>query len=159
MSETRGGGHSTFFSGRGVRPGFPKCGVCELIFASDREGACELKISKLGACGLKVSKFRGLRTEKNSKFGGLRAKNWAKIKAVKAKISKFSQKGVFWTDTFCLKWDSCELQERREKGVFRAAHPHTPFLVSDLDQTSWTCFWNIIVWKKWKYGPKLFFKT
>ena len=28
----------------------------------------------------------------------------------------------------CLKWDPCELQERREKGIFRAAHPHTPFL-------------------------------
>ena len=28
---------------------------------------------------------------------------------------------------FCLKWDPCERQERREKGVFRAAHPHTPF--------------------------------
>ena len=82
MSKTPGG-HSTF-SSRGVRPGFLKCGACELIFASDREGACELKISKLGACKLKVSKF-----------GGLRTKSWAKIKAVKAKISKFSQKGVF----------------------------------------------------------------
>ena len=30
-----------------------------------------------------------------SKFGGLRAKSWAKIKAVKANISKFSEKGVF----------------------------------------------------------------
>ena len=29
---------------------------------------------------------------------------------------------------FCLKWDPCERQKRREKGVFRAAHPHTPFL-------------------------------
>ena len=29
---------------------------------------------------------------------------------------------------FCLKWDPCERQERHEKGVFRAAHPHTPFL-------------------------------
>ena len=29
---------------------------------------------------------------------------------------------------FCLKWDPCERQERREKGVFRATHPHTPFL-------------------------------
>ena len=29
---------------------------------------------------------------------------------------------------FCLKWDPCERKERREKGVFRAAHPHTPFL-------------------------------
>ena len=27
-----------------------------------------------------------------------------------------------------LKWDPCELWERREKGVFRAAHPHTPLL-------------------------------
>ena len=62
MSKTPGGGGGTrlFFSGRDVRPGFPKCGACELIFASDREGACELKISKLGACELRVSKFRGL---------------------------------------------------------------------------------------------------
>ena len=31
---------------------------------------------------------------------------------------------------FCLKWDPCKLQERREKGkgVFRSIHPHTPFL-------------------------------
>ena len=29
---------------------------------------------------------------------------------------------------FSLKWDPCERQERREKGVFRVAHPHTPFL-------------------------------
>ena len=35
----RGGGHSTFFfSGRGVRPGFPKCGACELTFASEKGG-------------------------------------------------------------------------------------------------------------------------
>ena len=33
-----GGGHSTFFSGRGVRPGFPKCGACELTFASEKGG-------------------------------------------------------------------------------------------------------------------------
>ena len=26
------------FSGRGVRPGFPKCGACELIFASEKGG-------------------------------------------------------------------------------------------------------------------------
>ena len=36
-----------FFSGRGVRPEFPKCGACELIIASEK-GACELKISKFG---------------------------------------------------------------------------------------------------------------
>ena len=30
----------------------------------------------------------------------------------------------------CLKWDPCEMQERRAKGVFRTKHPHrpTPFL-------------------------------
>ena len=27
----------------------------------------------------------------------------------------------------CLKWDPCERRERRETGVFRAAHPHTLF--------------------------------
>ena len=69
-------GHSTFFSDRGVRPGFPKCGACELTFASEKGGgACELKISK---------------------FGELLAKIWVKIEAVglQAKISKFSQKGI-----------------------------------------------------------------
>ena len=35
--ESRGEGHSTFFfSGGGVRPGFPKCGSCELIIASEK---------------------------------------------------------------------------------------------------------------------------
>ena len=48
MDNSPGGGHSTFFfSGRGVRPGFPKCEACELTFASEK-GACELKISKFG---------------------------------------------------------------------------------------------------------------
>ena len=32
------GGALNFFSGRGVRPGFSKCGVCELIFASEKGG-------------------------------------------------------------------------------------------------------------------------
>ena len=36
--EKPGGGQLNFFSGRGVRPGFPKCGACELILASEREG-------------------------------------------------------------------------------------------------------------------------
>ena len=39
-----------FFSGGGVRPGFPKCGACELTFASEMGGggACERIISKFG---------------------------------------------------------------------------------------------------------------
>ena len=33
-----GGGALNFFPGRGVRPGFPKCGACELTFASEKGG-------------------------------------------------------------------------------------------------------------------------
>ena len=33
-----GGGALNFFSGRGVRPGFPKCGACKLVFASEKGG-------------------------------------------------------------------------------------------------------------------------
>ena len=42
-----GGGTQLFFLVEGVRPRVPKCGACELIFASEK-GACELKISKFG---------------------------------------------------------------------------------------------------------------
>ena len=65
-----GGGGVTqiFFSGRGVRPEYLKCGACELIFASER--------------------------------------------------------GVLWTEMGPLR----TIQERREKGVFRAALLHAPFL-------------------------------
>ena len=65
---------------------------------------------------------------KISKFGGLRAKIWAKVEAIEAKISNdFLKRESCELPLFCLKWDLCELQERHEKGVFRAAHPHTPF--------------------------------
>ena len=33
-----GGGALNFFSGRGVWSRFPKCGACELIFASEKGG-------------------------------------------------------------------------------------------------------------------------
>ena len=42
------GGHSTFFSGRGVRLGFRKCGACELTFASEKGGLVSRKVSKFG---------------------------------------------------------------------------------------------------------------
>ena len=41
----------------------------------------------------------------------------------------FFQMRVFGTD-LSLNRGSCEQQERREKGVLRAAHLHTPFQVS-----------------------------
>ena len=58
-----------------------------------KRGACELKISRFRACELKFPNLRVCEL-KISKFGGLRAKIWAKIEAVEAKISKFSQKGA-----------------------------------------------------------------
>ena len=37
ITDSRGGALN-FFPGRGVRPGFPKCGACELTFASEKWG-------------------------------------------------------------------------------------------------------------------------
>ena len=54
------GGALNFFSGRGVRPGFSKCGACELTFASEKGGLVSEKFPNLGACELKISKFGGL---------------------------------------------------------------------------------------------------
>ena len=57
-----GGGALNFFSGKGVRPGFPKCGACELTFASKKGdlwaenfqiwGLVSWKFPNLGACEL-----------------------------------------------------------------------------------------------------------
>ena len=139
-----GRGTLNFFSGRGVRPGFLKCGACELIFASEKGGLwtehfqvwglVNWKFPNLGACELKISKF-----------WGLWAKIWVKIEAVEAKISKFSQKRC------------CELTLLHEKGplgttgeawkgVFRAAHPHTLFLGQcspDYAWQAWLSKWNL----------------
>ena len=70
------------------------------------------KFPNLGACELKISKF-----------GSLWAKRWVKIEAVEAKISKFSQKGVLWTDSFA--WNGTLASGRR--GVKRGSSgPHIP---------------------------------
>ena len=75
-----GGGALNFFLGRGVRPGFPKCGACELTFASEKGGLwaenfqiwglVSWKFPNLGACELKISKFGGLWAE-NFQIWGL----------------------------------------------------------------------------------------
>ena len=65
----RGGGQLNFFSGRGVRPGFPKCGACELTFASEK-GACERKISKFGGLWAENFQIWGLWAE-NFQIWGL----------------------------------------------------------------------------------------
>ena len=106
------GGATQLFSGRGVRLGFPKCGACELILASEK-----------GACELKIPKFGGLWTE-NFQIWALWAKVWVKIEAVEAKISKFLKRGSYELTLLTL------ANSRRgvKRGFFRAAHPHTPFL-------------------------------
>ena len=50
------GGHSTFFLGRGVRPGFLKWGGLVNWSLPLKDGACELKISKFG--GLWIENFQ-----------------------------------------------------------------------------------------------------
>ena len=90
-------GHSTFFQVGVCGPDFPKCGACELTFASEKGG---LWAENFQIWGLVCWKFPNLGAWelKISKFGGLWAKIWVKIEAVEVKISKFSQKGVLWTD-------------------------------------------------------------
>ena len=65
-----GGGGTQLFSGRGVRPGFPKGGACELTFASEKGGLVSGKFPNLGACERKISKFGGLWAE-NFQIWGL----------------------------------------------------------------------------------------
>ena len=111
-----GGGGTQLFSGRGVRPGFPKCGACKLTFASEKGGLwaenfqiwglVSWKFPNLGACELK--------------FG------W-KFRLLRLKFPNFLKRGSCELTLLFEMWP-CERQERREKGVFRATHPHTPFL-------------------------------
>ena len=118
------GGHSTFFF---------QVGVCCLDFWSVglrtdsclwKRGPVNWKFPNLGACVLIISKF-GACELKMCKFRGLWAEIWATIKAVEAKISKFSQKRVLWTGSFA--WKGTLANYRR--GVKRGSsgpHIHIP---------------------------------
>ena len=129
-------GALNFFSGRGLRPGFPKCGACELAFASEKRGLLaenfqiwglvSWKFPNLGACELKFSKFGGLWAENFQILGACELKFGLKLRLLRLKFPNFLKSG------------SCELTlllemgplraagEAWKKGVFRAAHPHTP---------------------------------
>ena len=112
----RGGGWSLNFFQVGVRSlDFWSVGLVNWSLFTER-GSFELKIPK---------------------FGGLRMTRYANIEVAvaEAKISYFFPQGgaceltILWNRTLVnyglLKWDPCELWERRQKGVFRAAHLHT----------------------------------
>ena len=93
-----GGGALNFFTGRGVRPGFLKCGAYELTFASEKGGLWAVNFQiwglvswqfpNLGACELK--------------FG------W-KLRLLRLKFPNF------------LKRESCELTLLLERGPLRTA--------------------------------------
>ena len=102
---TPGRGHSTFFQVGVCGPDFQSVGLVNWHLSLKR-GACEQKISK---------------------FGGLWAKIRVKIEAVQAKISKISQKGVLWTDSFA--WNGTLASGRRGvKGGSSGLHiPIPPF--------------------------------
>ena len=95
---TPGGGHSTFFWGRCVRPRFPKCGACELTFASEKGG---LWAENFQIWGLVSWKFPNLEACE-LKFG------W-KLRLLRLKFPNFLKRG------------SCELTLLLEMGPLWAA--------------------------------------
>ena len=86
-------------------------------------------------------KNRGLRTDNLSNFYAFLTKIEAKLELLELKLKSviFSENWWFWRQNFTfifqmrvlwmdltLDWGSCERQERHDKEVLRAAHPHTP---------------------------------
>ena len=76
------------------------------------------RFPKCGACELIIATIFNI--------GGLRGILLAKVGFVEAKISFFFLRRGSCELTVA-QWDPCELRERREEGVFRAAHPYNPF--------------------------------
>ena len=103
---------------------FFQVGVCGPDFRSVGLANWYLPL-KRGACELKISNFGGLWAE-NFQIWALVSWNLGEIWGCRGYNFQIFSKGVPVNWSFCLKWDPCELQERREKGVFRAAHP-APF--------------------------------
>ena len=92
------GGALNFFSGRDVRPGFPKCGACELTFASEKGG---LWAENFQIWGLVSWKFPNL--------GACELKFGLKLRLLRLKLPNFLKRG------------SCELTLLLEMGPLRAA--------------------------------------
>ena len=102
------GGALNFFSGRGVQPGFLKCGACELLFASEK-GACELKISKFGGLWTENFQILGLVSWKFQNLGAWELKFWWKLRLKRLKFPNFLKRG------------SCELTLLLEMGPLQTA--------------------------------------
>ena len=138
-----------FRAGGGGTQLFFQVGVCGQHFRS--VGLVNWSLPLKGVLWIK-NKFQiwGSVNWKLAKIGGFESEDFGQIGVVEPKISHlFLIRGsceltAAWNGTLVnyrllkwdralvnyrlLIWDPCELRERREKGVFRAAHPHTPFL-------------------------------
>ena len=119
-----GGGALNFFQVGVCGPDFQSVGLANWHLPL-KGGACELKISQF--VGLWAENFQiwGLVSWKFPNLGAWELKfgqNWG----CRGKNFKIFWKGVLWTDSFA--WNGTLVLERCEKGVFKAAHPHTPFL-------------------------------
>ena len=126
LGPNSGGGALNFFQVGVCGPDFRSVGLANWHLPLKR-GACERKISKFGGLWAEISKFGGLWAE-NFQIWGLVSWNLGENWGCWGYNFQIFSKGSLVNWLFCLKWDPCERQERREKGVFRAAHPHTPFL-------------------------------
>ena len=110
-NQTPRGGALNFYQVGVCGPDFRSVGLANWYLPLKR-GLVNWKFPNFGAVELKISKF-----------GGLWAKLWVKIEAVEAKISKFSQNGVLWTDSSA--WNGTLANCRR--GVKRGSSgPHIP---------------------------------
>ena len=116
------GGGTSLFSGRGVRPGFLKCGAICLW----KGGACELKISKiwllvnwkfpnLGACELKISKF-----------GAWELKFGRKLRLLRLKFPNFLKRGSCELTLLLLEMGPLRTAGEEWKGVLQGRTPPYP---------------------------------
>ena len=124
--QTRGGGHSTFFQVGVCGPDFRSVGLANWHLPLKR-GACERKTSKFRGLWAENFQIWGLVSWKFPNLGACELQFGWKLRLYRLKFPNFLKRGSCEL-TLLLEMDPCERQERREKGVFRAAHPHTPFL-------------------------------
>ena len=100
-------GGAPFFSGRGVRPRFPKCRACELTFASEKGGLWAKKFPNLGGLWAENFQIWGLVSWKFPNLGACELKfGWKSL--LRLKFPNFKR-------------GSCELTLLLEMGPLRAA--------------------------------------
>ena len=127
-----------FWRCRGHYPGalnFFQVGVCGPDFRSVgllncylplKRGACELKISKLGGLWTENFPILGLVSWKFPNLGAWELKFGRKLRLLRLKFQNFLKRGSCELTLLLAMWPL--RTAGAWKGVFRAAHPRTPFL-------------------------------